>query len=484
MKMRLVRSCAPFCVLLAVLVGFPSLGAGPQSPQFDRYFEARTMRLDYFHTGKLEQEIFSVERIVSDGVWAGSRARLIDDTGLGKYFFKVFDRDSGQLIYSRGFASIYGEWETTPEARSTYRTFHESLRFPWPRGPVRVVLEKWSAGAGFHEVWTTEIDPSSRAVNPADLPPLGNVWTLFENGPPQDKVDIVILGEGYTAEQMVKFHADARRLVDTLFAVEPFKSRRSDFNVRAIDFAAAESGVSRPHAGVFRRNPVSTQYSIFDTERYMLTYDDRALRDVLSAAPYDFSAILVNEEHYGGGGIYNFQTTSSVDSEFSPYVFIHEFGHHFGALGDEYYSSDVAYETGAAEPPEPWEPNVTALRDPAQLKWRDLVAEGTPLPTPWNQEAYDAYAREVQARRRELVQRQAPAGEFDALFREQREAEMRLLGAERYAGVVGAFRGAAYEPLGLYRPELDCIMFTRHDVGFCRVCRRAIERVIDLYASR
>ena len=162
-------------------------------------------------------------------------------------------------------------------------------------------------------------------------------------------------------------------------------------------------------------------------------------------------------------------------------MFVHEFGHHFAALADEYYTSDVAYETGAAERPEPWEPNVTALHDPAQVKWKDLVASGTPLPTPWDKAEFEKHTAAIQQRRREIRARNASEAEMDALFREERDWDRTFLASMKYSGRVGAFEGAAYEPRGLYRPEADCIMFTRDPVGFCRVCRRAIERIIDLY---
>jgi hypothetical protein len=267
-----------------------------------------------------------------------------------------------------------------------------------------------------------------------------------------------------------------------LFETEPFKSRKGDFNVRAIDLPSAESGVHRPQAGVARRTPLGTEYNIFDSERYALTLDNRTLRDVASAAPYEFLAILLNDRYYGGGGIFNAQATAAVDTAFADYIFVHEFAHHFAALADEYYTSDVAYETGRADIPEPWEPNVTALRDPASLKWRDLVEPSTPIPTPWDKEAFEAQSRGFQARRREIRARNAPESEMNALFTEQRTAETKLLGAMTYSGKVGAFEGAAYEAKGLYRPEADCLMFSRDRVGFCRVCRRAISRIIDLYA--
>jgi hypothetical protein len=466
MTTRTLTTAGPFLVIAAGLAGFAAVtGAEP-------------------HTGDATHEVLSLERVVSDGQWAGSRTDLIDDTNFGKYFYDIYDIESGDLLFSRGFATIYGEWETTGEARTTHRTFHESVRFPWPKGVVRVVIKKRDDLTTFHSIGEFEIDPASRSVNPAELPPLGKVWTLFEHGPPSEKVDIVLLGEGYTEEEMDKFHADAVRLIDELFSWEPFKSRRSDFNVRAIDLPAAQSGVTRAHSERYRRNLVGTQYGIFDSERYMLTHDNRTLRDVLSAAPYDFMGILVNEKQYGGGGIYKTQMATAVDSDFSDYIFVHEFGHHFAGLADEYYTSDVAYETGAVEQPEPWEANVTALHDPAALKWADLVEPGTPIPTPWEKEVFEEHSQEIRARRAQLVERQAPESEFDALFHEQREIEARMLSTQEYSAAVGAFEGAMYEPTGLYRSSIDCIMFTRDEVGFCRVCRRAIERIIDVYAGR
>jgi hypothetical protein len=475
-----VRSWVGFAALVHLALAVP--GRSQERASFDGHFTLRTMRVDYFHTGGMGQELVALDRVVSDGPWSGSITRLIDDTNLGKYLFEVEDPDTDSVLYSRGFASIYGEWETTGDARTSHGTFHESLRFPWPRHPVRVVLKKRDAEGAFQELWSIPVDPDSRFVNPAPPPAEGEVWAVFENGPPTEKVDLVLLGEGYTEKERSKFHADVIRLVERLFSTEPFKSRKSDFNVWAIDLASHASGVNRPHVGQFRRTPVSAEYNIFDSERYLLTFDNRRLRDVLSAAPYEFVEILVNEAQYGGGGIYNFQATTAVDTEFADYIFVHEFGHHFAGLADEYYTSSVAYETGAVEHPEPWEPNVTALRNPGELKWGNLVEPGTPLPTPWDKEAYEEHALSIRERRQVLIDSKAPETEFDALFEEQRRIEADLLHAMLHSGKVGAFEGAMYEAHGLYRSETDCIMFTRTDY-FCRVCSRAIERIIDLYAS-
>ena len=468
--------------LVALMAHAAAQGPTAATP-FDALYADTTMRLDYFHTGGGNSEVFALDRIVSDGPWAGSRTRLVDDSNLGPYLFEVIDPSTNRVVCSRGFASIYGEWETTAEASGgVRRTFHESLRFPWPRSDVQVVVKKRDRQGAFHEVWSTTVDPSSRFVNRADLNPVGRVWTLIESGPPSAKVDLVILGEGYTDAELGKFHADARRLVDELFSTEPFKSRKSDFNVRAIDLPSAESGVHRPQAGVNRRTPVSAEYNIFDSERYALTLDNRTMRDVASAAPYEFLEILINDKYYGGGGIFNAQATAAVDTAFADYIFVHEFGHHFAGLGDEYYTSDVAYETGRTDIPEPWEPNITALRDPSRLKWKDLIEPLTPVPTPWEKSRFEASSREFQARRRELRSRNAPESEMNALFVEERQVETALLGSMTHSGRVGAFEGASYEAKGLFRPEADCIMFTRDQVGFCRVCRRAISRIIDLYS--
>ena len=482
---RLVAVLVVAAACAAAAVGGAFAGSQPGeagATAFDTYFRDKTMRVDYYHSGGPGVEIVALDRVVSDGPWAGSRTRLVDDLNLGKYLFEVIDRTTNRVIYSRGFASIYGEWETTPEAREVHRTFHESLRFPWPRQPVQVVLKVRDEENSFHEIWSTVVDPDSRFVNPVDRPPPGEVWALQENGPPSEKVDLLVIGEGYTEAELPKFRADARRLVDALFEEEPFLSRRSDFNVWGLDLPAGESGVSRPRALEFRRTPLSSEYNIFDSERYLLTYDNRALRDAASAAPYEFLEIVVNEAQYGGGGIFNFQATAAADTGFAEYVFIHEFGHHFAGLADEYYTSDVAYETGGAYHPEPWEPNVTALHDPARLKWGDLVEEGTPLPTPWDKAAFEAGSTAAQAERRTLRGEGAPETEIDRLFNTQMERETTTLANMAYAGKVGAFEGASYEPTGLYRPEIDCIMFTRNPVGFCRVCRRAINRVIDQYS--
>jgi hypothetical protein len=477
----LFAAAAAAVLLLVSTSSAPSAQSSPPTAILLDAFTPQTMRVDLLHTGGKGAEIVAVDRVVNDGPWTGSFSKADDGLGLGSYRFEVLEPANGRLLYARGYSSIYAEWETTPEAKATHRTFRESLRFPWPLRPVQVVLKRRDRQNLFREVFSTLVDPASLDVNPAPPPKLGSVWTVFENGPATEKVDLLVLGEGYAEKDLPKFRADVRRMVETLFRFEPFRSRKADFNVRALELASGEGGAHRPQSKIFRRTPLQVQYNVFGSERYVLTYDDRALRDAAAQAPYDVLEILVNDAQYGGGGIYNHQATASADTGFAEYVFVHEFGHHFAALADEYYTSDVAYESGAADLPEPWEMNVTALKDPATLKWRDLVEAATPLPTPWSKQAFEKASREFQSRRKALLAAGAPPSQIDDLFREQKKVEAAFFAKEKHTARVGAFEGAAYEAKGLYRSSADCIMFTRTDGGFCPVCRHAIGKVVDSY---
>lgn len=441
------------------------------------------MRVDYFHTGTATQEFFSLDRVVIEPApWPGNPSKALDDTNLGKYQFEVKD-GAGKKLYSRGFASIYGEWEVTNEAKTGYQTFSESFRFPEPSSKVTVTLRKRGPDNGWIDIWNVDVDPKSIFVSTAAPPSPGPLIPLLRNGDPAEKVDFLILGDGYTAAERGKFLRDARKLVRILFSYSPFKERKRDFNVWGLVPPAAQSGISRPSTGVHRRSPVGATYDAFGAERYILTFDNRALRDIASFAPYEFIEILTNSKTYGGGGIYNLYSTVAADSLWAPYLFVHEFGHHFAGLADEYYTSDPVYAP-SSERPEPWEVNATALKDPAQLKWKHLVAEGTPVPTPWAKKEFEAQSYAIQEKRRAIRAANRPESEMDALFVHQKISEQRMLRKEPHFGKVGAFEGANYEQQGYFRPQVDCVMFSRNDVPFCGVCQEGITRVIDLYAPR
>ncbi len=440
----------------------------------------RTLRVDYFHTGTATSESLSLDRVVREPLpWPGNGAKGLDGSNLGKYFFEVVDRATNQVLYSRGFCSIYGEWEGTDEAKRQTRTLSESLRFPEPERPVQINLKKRDGQNAFREIGSFLLDPRDIFIDRA-LPPVpGNVIALQQSGDPADKVDFLILGDGYTQAELPKFEKDARRLMAQLFATSPYKEHRQDFNVWGLCPPAREQGVARPSTGLQRRSPLGCTYDAFGSERYVLTFENRTLRDVASFAPYEFMEILVNGQTYGGGGIFGLYGTVASDNAFSPYIFVHEFGHHFAGLADEYYTSDVAYETGK-ERVEPWEPNATA--DPKQPKWKALLSPGVPLPSPWKKQAFEKASYASQQERRQIRAENRPESEMEALMRRVKVQETELLGTDAWSGKVGAFEGAAYEATGYFRAQEDCIMFSRDDVPFCAACRDAIEKVIRMYS--
>jgi hypothetical protein len=440
----------------------------------------RTFRVDFLHSGTATEEHFALDRLVLEPLpFPGNPDRPIDDLNLGKYLFEVRDRETNRILYSRGYASIFGEYETTAEAKELSRAFHESLRFPAPQRPVQVVLRKRDRQNAFREVWSLLVDPKDMLVDTAPPPPVGKPVEIHRGGPPERKLDLLILGDGYTKAECPQFEAQARKLTEVLLATEPFKSRRDDLNVWALCPPATESGVSRPSTGVHRASPLGATYDAFRSERYVLTFDNRRVREVASQAPYDFLAILVNAETYGGGAIQGLYATVAARSMWAPYVFVHELGHHLAGLADEYFTSDVAYLPG--ERVEPWERNVTALLDPSRLKW--AATSGVPVPTPWDREGYEKRAHEFQEKRRAIRKRNGPESEMDALFLEQKREETAKLSAEPWARKTGAFEGANYEAKGYYRPEVDCVMFSRDDVPFCSACRNALGEILDQYAG-
>jgi hypothetical protein len=226
---------------------------------------------------------------------------------------------------------------------------------------------------------------------------------------------------------------------------------------------------------------VGTAYDAFGSERYLLTFDNRAMREIAAWAPYDHVAIVVNEQTYGGGGIFNLYSTVASDTLWAAYIFVHELGHHLAGLGDEYFTSPTAYESPSGRP-EPWEPNVTGLHDPARLKWGDLASPGVSIPTPWDKQEFETWQAGIQKRRKQIRAERRPESEMDALFQEEKIQLTKMLASEKYAGQVGAFEGANYQSKGYFRPQTDCVMFSRDDVPFCAVCQKAINRIIDLYS--
>ncbi|MCX5754245.1 MAG: M64 family metallo-endopeptidase [Candidatus Krumholzibacteria bacterium] len=427
--------------VLTVVVGSQVIAAESRAagPDFDRFFTAKALRIDLYHTGDAKEETYSLDEARVEPYWAGNPRNLLDTLNLGSCILRVFDVGTNMMIYSRGYSTLFDEWKTTEEAIAGFpRTFHESLMIPLPKAPVQVRIDTRDRRNVYKTVYDLVVDPADYHVSTerrfADV----RVRQLFDGGPSSNKVDVVVLGDGYDQNEMHKLRGDAERLLGALFDTEPFKSRKRDFNVRLIETASSESGVDEPREGKYRNSMFGLSFNTFDISRYMLTFSTKVLQDIVGNVPCDAVILIANTKRYGGGGIYNLYSAGCSNNEFDAYVFIHEFAHAFAGLGDEYYSSQVAYNDLYPKGMEPWEPNITALLDTAKVKWGDLIPEGTPVPTPDD---------------------------------------------SSHAGAVGAFEGAGYSAKGLYRPCRDCIMFSKRTVPFCPVCRRAIERMIDCYTK-
>ncbi len=450
--------------------------------EFDRFFDDKTMRMDIIHSGTATQEQFSEDGLYQEGVWPGSKANLIDTLNLGLYLLQIKDIRTNSLIYSSGFCSIFGEWRTTGEARQEkWRSFGESLRFPWPKSRVRVSIEVRDKKNVFRPLWSTWVDPSDKNTVKTVFFRSCGVIPILQNGDVHRKIDLVILPDGYTAGEMTAFRKDAKRFADTLLMESPFRERKTDFNISAVEAPSPESGISDPLAGRFTDNLLSCSFNSLNTDRYVLTLDNKTLRKLASRVPYDAVIILFNSSKYGGGGIYNLFMTCSTNNPWSGYILLHEFGHSFGGLGDEYYTSEVSYVDAYPLDVEPWEPNITALLDASSLKWKGSVEPGTPLPTPWEKDIFDQRRSDYQKLRRGPDGIQLPKARLDSLVRAQDRWEHDFLRSRNLWGKSGAFEGAAYASKGLYRPFIDCRMFSRSLTPFDPVCRKHVDKVMDFY---
>jgi len=431
------KKLQPIVVVVLVLI-FAQSAASQDSFHFADFFVEGALRIDIVHSGTDVEDVISVRRIIREPHWSGPKTQLMLSRDMGKYRFDLVDAGSGTIIYRYGFSTLFGEWITTEQAKQVRRAFEETLEMPYPKAPVVLSVYLRSDKGQMEEIFTMSIDPADHQIGHTPIMPLAEVIDVQLAGPPSQKVDLVILGDGYAADERTKFVGDCRRFAEKFFDVEPFKSRRDKFNVRAVFVASSESGIDEPRKGIYRDTPFGMMFNMFDLPRYCMSEAVWAMHDAAALVPHDAMLLMANSSRYGGGAIYNLYTVFVSDNEYDDYLTVHEFGHGFGGLGDEYYTSSVAYNEFYPQGVEPWEPNITALLNPDKLKWKALVDEGTPLPTPEN----------------------------DAKF----------------AQVVGAFEGAGYAAKGLYRPSVDCKMFSKGNRDFCRVCEQALVEMIGHYA--
>jgi hypothetical protein len=483
---------------IGALAAFPASPADQAQPAFDEYFLDKALRIDLYQTGDAKEESVTVRRISEEGIWPESLSGLIPPFDYGRYAFKLYDAASNRLIFSRGFDTMFAEYKTTsPALAGTARVFERSIRIPVPRRPVLFVVEKRDRSNLLHPVFNQTIDPADYHII-REAPATGDwIYEARVAGDPHELVDLVFVAEGYTAEDRDKFKADVDRMTAFLFTVEPYKAMRERFNVRAVFRPSPERGMDEPRQRAYRRTVLDASFNAFDLDRYMLIEDDHRMHEIAGEVPYDAIVVLVNSKRYGGGSIGLDYCVTTVDHPASPQVLAHELGHSFAYLADEYYQSEVSYKDFYPAGVEPLEANITALLDPANVKWKDLLSPGIGVPTEYGKdrmEALQAELRQSRAARGKTVEtakeKRASAKELNKIEDRFKAAEAALFAKiealrKNYASLddkVGIFEGAGYAPKGLYRSMIYCIMIGNPKNEFCRVCQRAIARMIDFYS--
>ncbi len=481
-------------ILLAVMTVYSE-----NDIKFNDYFINKTLRIDYYHIGDKSSEIITLDHMYQYGVWAGSIKNIIDHFNNGKYYAKIFDSKSGDLIFSKGFDSYFGEYITsTPAEEGIKRTYSESVLIPFPKNEIIFEIDKRNRENKLEKIFSRKINPDDVGIIKKDLREKSiKVYNEILNGNPHNKVDIAVLAEGYTSKEEKKFEKDLKKFVKAFFNQEPYKTYKNNFNIYGVFKASEESGVDEPTHGVYRNTALSCTFNSLGSERYLLTEDNKSLRKIAGQVPYDAIYIMVNHDRYGGGGIYNLYCTFTSDNQWTDYLLLHEFGHSFAGLADEYYTSDVAYNDFYPSGVEPVEPNITALINPENLKWKNLLTPGIKIPTPWKKTEYDSLDIHWQKNRRSLNNKiaetkrggknpETAAGlqeEYNKLDNMHTSEMAQWLKKSIYWGKVGAFEGAGYASKGLYRPMLDCIMFSKGTKPYCKVCEAAIIKMIKYYSE-
>ena len=418
-----------FVILLLSNLIFPQIN-------FEQYFTDKTLRMDYYHTVNATEDSYSIDELMEEPFWGGSKTNLLDKFDYGKYKVVVKDFASGIEIYSHTYATLFSEWQTTDEAKQTTKSFSETVVFPYPKNNVIVEFCSRDKKNILHKKFEYVVNPNSYFVKTERTLEYKN-FEVLNSDDSDEAVDIVIIPDGYTKDEMDKFKKDCEKFAGYLFNASPYKENKDKFNIWGIEAPSKESGTDIPAEDIWKNTIVNSQFYMFDLDRYLMTSDNKTLRHIASNAPYDQIFILVNTNKYGGGAIYNHYSVCVSDNNFGEYIFTHEFGHGFAGLGDEYYTSDVAYNEFYPLDVEPLDPNLTTLVN-FDSKWKNMIDENTPVPTPGTKE-----------------------------FRE----------------TLGVFEGGGYVAKGVYRPKQDCSMKSISVDNFCPICKHAIKQMIDFYSK-
>lgn len=422
--------------LFLIQILLVALCMSSHAQEFKAFFEEKSLRMDYLFTGDATTQEISLDKLSSWEGWAGRKHRLGELPLKGNGQVEVSDEATGQVIYRTSFSSLFSEWLSTDEAQTTRRSFEATFLVPYPKQPVKVKVSLLNARHEVISAMTHRVDPKDILIHAMGQRITPHKY-LLKSGTPDRCVDIAICAEGYTADEMELFYKDAQVACDALFDHEPFKSMKNRFNVVAVASPSLDSGVSVPRLGVWKQTAFGSHFSTFYSDRYLTTLQVKSIHDALAGIDYEHIIILANTDEYGGGGIYNSYTLTTAHHPMFRPVVVHEFGHSFGGLADEYfYDNDVMTDTYPLDI-EPWEQNITTQVN-FDSKWKDMLPKGTPNPTPVAQK-------------------------------------------EQYP--VGVFEGGGYSAKGIYRPAYNCRMRTNENPEFCPVCQRALSRLIEFYTE-
>lgn len=423
-------------IFLGLIGGLTTL----QAQNFEVNFENKTIRLDYYFSGNAKQQLISFDRFCRSDGWAGRRVNLnrLPVEGNGQIY--VTDKVSGDTLYATSFSSLFQEWVCEEEAKKVTKAFENSFLIPQPKRPAVIHVQLRNNRKEVVAKLEHDLDPTDILIEDMRNKPVLTYRYLLQSGSPETCIDLAIMAEGYAKKDEATFWKDAQTAVDALFGYEPFQSMKKRFNVVGVWTPSADSGVSIPRKNDWRETAVGSHFDTFYSDRYLTTTNVQQIHNLLNGIPYEHILILANTDTYGGGGIYNsYLLTTTHHPSFRPVV-VHEFGHSFAGLADEYAyseepSSQYPYDI------EPWENNITTLVD-FSAKWKDMIKPGIPVPTPPMKNVQDMYTK------------------------------------------VGVYEGGGYTLKKIYRPTTDCRMKTNEAPVFCPVCQRALRNMIDFYTKQ
>ena len=419
-------------MLMMFLFAFSSLFA---QIKFDDHFVDKTLRLDYYHSGNKTEQWFTFAKLLEEPIWGGSKTNLVDTLNLGNFLVKVYEMETNKLIYSRGYSSLFQEWQTTDEATKINKSFPESVVVPFPKNKVRIEIDGRDKKNNFVKLWEYEVDPKNYFISTERKHKYPNV-KIHYSGDPSVKYDIVLMPEGYTNDEMEDFIATCEFYGKALFNYEPYKEYKDKINIWAVLAPSKESGSDIPADSIWVNTIFNSSYYTFDSERYVMIEDYQTVRDVAANAPCDQIYILANHDKYGGGAIYNFYSLTAIKNSAGEKVFVHELAHGLAGIADEYVDVSTYNEFYPLDV-EPWEPNITTLVN-FESKWKNLLDKDTPVPTPVE---------------------------------------------EKYKDKLGAFEGGGYVAKGVYRPTQQSIMNSFVSDKYNLPSLIAIKKVLEFYSK-